>query len=233
MSDGTAVIWDATSGRELRRLSGHRGGITAALFTPDSKRVITSGGDKTIRIWNTATAQLIDKLDTGSSNVVDLAMSGERLLSSAENGLLAVWDVTTLKPIASWKEPVKVSDIALSPDGKWAASVAGKLSIWDVETGKLIQMLEHDGKDAAVVVISPDGKRITSGGLDGRIYLWDRDSGDLIGTFAGHDGAVRALTMSPTGRYLISAGGKASDDGAGTSSIRRWDLTPLRANAAE
>ena len=234
MSDGIAVIWDAASGQELRRLRRHRGGMAAALFTPDSKRVITAGGDDAIRIWDAATARTIDTLATGFTGVCDIALSkdGNRLLSLAEDGTLTVWDLTTNKQTVEWKAPGKVRNIALAPDGKWVASVDGKLSIWDTDTGKLVKTLEHDGKDASTVVISPDGKQIVSGGLDGRIYLWDRETSDLIGTFAGHDGPVRTLTISPTGRYLISAGGRDAGDDAtkdpSTFTIRRWDLSPLR-----
>ena len=226
MSGGSAVIWDVASGQELRRLSRHRG-MTAALFTPDSKRVITAGSDDSIRIWDAATAKTINKLTTSPKGIRDIALSkdGSQMLSVDMDGTLTVWDLTTNKQTIELKVPGKVSDIAiaLAPDGTWAATVDGQLSLWDTATGKLVKTLEHDGKDAATVVISPDGKRIVSGGLDGRIYLWDRETGDLIGTFAGHDGPVQALTISPTGRYLISAGGRD----AKTFAIRRWDLSPL------
>ena len=50
--DNTARVWDAETGKELRRLDGHAAGITAAGFSPDGKRIVTGSKDKTVRIWD-------------------------------------------------------------------------------------------------------------------------------------------------------------------------------------
>src|SRR5207302_1339955 len=39
--DGTACLWDAASGRDLRRLRGHRGEVLAVAFGPGGKTVAT------------------------------------------------------------------------------------------------------------------------------------------------------------------------------------------------
>jgi WD40 repeat protein len=54
--DGTARVWDTSSGQTLAELIGHTGPLLGATFTPDGKQVITSSRDHTARIWDVAMA---------------------------------------------------------------------------------------------------------------------------------------------------------------------------------
>jgi len=50
--DGVVLLLDAERPRHLRELNGHVGGITGARFSGDSRRLISCGMDRTIRIWH-------------------------------------------------------------------------------------------------------------------------------------------------------------------------------------
>ena len=52
--DGTARIWDAASGEELRQLTGHTDRSYAVTYSPDGKQIVTASGDGTAHIWNAA-----------------------------------------------------------------------------------------------------------------------------------------------------------------------------------
>ena len=50
---GTAVVlWDAGTGRELRRFEGHERRVRAVAFSPDGKLLGTGSEDSTIVLWD-------------------------------------------------------------------------------------------------------------------------------------------------------------------------------------
>ena len=50
ISDNGAIVWDAVSGRRLGPSLPHRGGAHTE-FSRDGRRIVTSGRDKTARVW--------------------------------------------------------------------------------------------------------------------------------------------------------------------------------------
>ncbi|NJO71483.1 MAG: hypothetical protein HC825_06940 [Oscillatoriales cyanobacterium RM1_1_9] len=49
--DGTAKVWRA-DGTLVTTLKGHQGAVWAVAFRPGSRQLVTTGQDKTIRLWS-------------------------------------------------------------------------------------------------------------------------------------------------------------------------------------
>jgi WD40 repeat protein len=52
VKDSTLRIWDAATGRELRRLEGHLGPVNEVVFTRDGRSLVSAGEDATALVWD-------------------------------------------------------------------------------------------------------------------------------------------------------------------------------------
>ncbi|MEJ7639037.1 MAG: hypothetical protein WKF75_13960, partial [Singulisphaera sp.] len=53
LKNGTIFLWELATGRLVRRVSGHPGGIPAMAFTPDGRSLATSSGsDRAVKFWD-------------------------------------------------------------------------------------------------------------------------------------------------------------------------------------
>ena len=56
--DGTARIWDSSTGVRELTLAGHgHWGVSWAVYSADGDRIVTAANDKTAKIWNSSTGQ--------------------------------------------------------------------------------------------------------------------------------------------------------------------------------
>ena len=50
--DGTIHLREAGTGKERATLTGHQNQVTALLFTPDGKGLVSASYDKTVKVWD-------------------------------------------------------------------------------------------------------------------------------------------------------------------------------------
>ncbi|MEO5819609.1 MAG: WD40 repeat domain-containing protein [Vicinamibacteraceae bacterium] len=56
--DATSIrVIDVITARELARLEGHEGGVTALAFAPGGTRLVSAGADRTVRVWDLSPRQ--------------------------------------------------------------------------------------------------------------------------------------------------------------------------------
>jgi WD40 repeat protein len=147
--DGTARIWDLSSGREVRCLRHPPKTVVRQVrFSPDSRFVATCGDDKTVRVWSLTNGQETFRgLHREKVNVVRFDPSGHYLGSGAEDQTARVWDLASGEEIARFQHEEYVYDTQFSSDGNFLATLSaygtrrvGRLWLWNPT--ELVRQLE-------------------------------------------------------------------------------------------
>jgi WD40 repeat protein len=66
--DGSILLHDAVTGKQLRALGGHLGAIHSLQFTPNGKTLISSGQDGVLRLWDPENVRAREVIPLGPAN---------------------------------------------------------------------------------------------------------------------------------------------------------------------
>jgi eukaryotic-like serine/threonine-protein kinase len=106
-ADGSVRFWDtrSESWQKSRAILPELAGMFGALFTADSRRVITASLSNSVTIWDVATASVIERIPALGTNNTSIALSpDQRLLAvGGTNGTLQVWDLKARVMVKQWR----------------------------------------------------------------------------------------------------------------------------------
>jgi WD40 repeat protein len=102
----------------------HGGFVSAVLFTPDGKELISGSGDGLIRVWDAGPGKELRRLGGHKGGVLSLSLArdGRTLASGGADQAARLWDLRAGKELRLLhRERSDVAAVALSPDGRLLA----------------------------------------------------------------------------------------------------------------
>jgi WD40 repeat protein len=240
-ADHTLILWNL-AGEIIQRLKSDSVTTCMAVNTDVNvdfkidRHALVGSENGRLCWWNLETGQLVRQwqghpgrvcsVALGNASALGLALSGD------EQGNVSLWDLATGGQIQHWPAHTKsmeavyskkghfdaVWSLAFSPDGHTALSVSEDESalLWNLETRELQQGLNVPPMGLFSMAVTPDGRGVLLGTLDGSVLHLDPMLGTHIQQFFGHTGRVLTLLVTPDGRTAFS--------GAADGTLRQWDL---------
>lgn len=206
---GVAKVWNVDDGRELGQYNGHRDVIDEVMFIDGGDRVVSAGGEGTIRIWGwggddpepeTALAG-----HHGAIRALTIAPDGRTLASGADDGTIRLWDLASGRTPAVIQVGDDILALALSHDGRRLAAAPrdGVIRVWDLDAPESPLRLSGHLGEVNALAFTPDG-RLISAGADRTIRVWDIQGGRTLLTLKDHAGPITGLAVSVDGSLLVS-----------------------------
>ena len=197
-------IYDADTGAEVALLEGHTGIVLGIAYSPDSTTLASGNRDGTVRLWDVATATLLNTLEHTGTISVAFSLDGTTIASGSLDTTVRLWDAATGSVLNTLEGHTDlVYSVAFSPDGSTLASASSDdtVRLWDVATATLLNTLEHTRVSS--IAYSPDGTTIASGSWDTTVRLWDAATGTLKNTLE-HTGSIYSVAFSPDSATIAS-----------------------------
>ncbi len=211
------TIFDAGTGRELARLTGHAGAVTSVQYSSDGRWLAAAGGlpgrSGEVKLWDVSGFGGVKNRQIRPAKTTSITLQGPSdvvcsVAFSPDGGQLAA---------ASYDHDVTLWNLGAPSDPSLARGGRGgaQHSALSAQRSRILK----DHTDAVyAVAFSPDGKYIASGAGDRTVKVWSAATGKRLYTLSESTAEVYSVAFRPGGKQ-IAAGGADKQ-------IRTWNITP-------
>lgn len=200
-----------------------------SFFVQGTTLAVAAGGSASIKLWNTATWQLITTLviphpegskqsdKSGSKKfVLSVAWSpdGRRLACGSMDGTISIFDVARgrfLHHLEGHFMPVRSLVYSpVDPRVLFSACDDGHVHMYDAEGKSLVWAMSGHASWVLSVDVTPDGGGLATGSSDRTVRLWDLSMRASVQTMSNHSDQVWGVAFRPPGGTGVRAGRLAS-----------------------
>ena len=201
----------------------HRTAARVAAWSPDGKRIASTGQDRLAQVWNAFGGGDLFTYQNHTDVVNSLSWSpdGRHVASASKDQTVHIWDATAgarwLRAIAQFTgfrysafegHTAEVNAVAWSPDGKYIASAGDddRILVWEAMSKNILTSFQAHTDIVQFVAWSPDGKNIASASIDHTVRIWNARSKEVKFSYRNTAYIVHSLCWSPDGRHIALAG---------------------------
>jgi eukaryotic-like serine/threonine-protein kinase len=200
--------------------------VLAVALSPDGERLVSSGFDGVLKVWNVRTArEETPSFRAFLDPIWGLAFSadGRSLAAGGNNRTVGIWDTSSWKLIETLNGHTStIRTLAFSPDGQQLVSGAeDEMALVSPtharrlsnQMPRLLRGPEWIDRTPSIA-FSPDSRFFAGSAADGQIKVWRSDTFETVNSFPLE---ARTVAFSSDGQYVL---GEAFD-----GTVQRWVAT--------
>ena len=236
-ADGSARVWDTSSGQELMAIKG-LGNVRCVAFTPDGERLAIGTFHGELKIWDVSSNEEVGNYHTrdGTLESVEFSPDGRLLAVTGKDGSAQLWNAATGALLDSFAGHTgniySVYSAAFSADGRrlTTSGFDRTIKLWDLTKAPEPRQLKVQDAFVADIAVSPNGKQLvlasrlntdSDRGRDDRfLRLWDAVGQRTLRVYSGHRDWLTSVVFSPDGKQIAT--------GSKDRTVRVWDATAER-----
>ncbi len=211
----------------LHQLKGHTELVYALALSPNGQWLASGSFDKTVRLWDLASGQLIKTFagPAGHQNqVLSVQFSPDQriLASSGSDNVIKFWDVPVQGALRQFAgHEAEIQAVAVSPDGARLATASSDQTVrlWNVADGKALHVCGGHVGPVLALAFSANGQMLASVGQDLMLRLWNAADGQPLAVAGAHAAPITGVAFTPNGQQAVTV----SQDGW----LKLWQL-PLQ-----
>ena len=212
VGDETIRGWDVDPRVSLPILRGHEAEVYPVAYSPDGLWIASGGWDRTARLWDAATGELVATLPHPDV-VHDLAFAPDGswfATASLADGRLRIWDAATARLRKEIALPAgSLREVHIRPDGRRVAvsasavpQVGNRVFVCDVDSGEVVFT-----KDTSALGYSPDGRWLAvRDDEESAVVFLNAETHADGRRFTGHESRVASIAFSADGSQFASCG---------------------------
>lgn len=211
-TEGAGIqLWDLTQSlANPSILMTAEGRVRALAFLPGSNKLLSSGIDSTLVLWDLASEKPEEIYISGSViQTLDVNASGDLIAAGTQNGKILLFDIN------NWRNPEilfsekgnSVHSIAISHSGTLIATGdrVGNVKIWNIKTRQIITSLRGHTARVNDLCFSPQDEFLASAGMDGRVQVWSTGDWNIQPLIVDDtENFIFSVAFDILGNYLIA-----------------------------
>lgn len=223
-TDRTIRLFNPSRAALVQSYAAHGYEVLDISVSDDNARFVSGGGDKTVFLWDVATATTLRRFTGHAGRVEAVAFGGEGasvVVSGSYDSTVRLWDAKSqsAKPLMTLSEARdSVSSVRVVEHEVHAGSIDGRVRVYDIRMGQVfVDVIGHSVTSLAVTRQN-DSMLVSS--LDSTIRLVDKSDGKLLQAFRAEGYTNTSYRIRSTLGMNDSVIVSGSEDGQ----IFVWDL---------
>lgn len=235
-ADGTVRLWSAQQASDAKHacvgvLGGAHdaGDVYSVQFHPGESHLVSGGYDKTLRLHDVRTGQVIKTFVGHQAAVSSVAFNpyGNLIISGSKDSTIKFWDIVSGVCVRTFSSHLgEVTSVACNRSGSMLVSSSKDNSnrLWDMRAARPVRRFkghQNTSKNFVRASFGPDETLVVGGSEDGYVYIWDVESAQIVQRLrACERGAVFSAVWCRQQSLLASCG----NDG----DVRLWWYDPAQ-----